>query len=96
MSDDEQKNREDNAARMVAALKKRYIQVVERGLGVERLSSDEERSRKDDIDDAISDVYMLYAKVMVAKELNIIPWLAAAMTGQFIFVSDGEDEDEED
>ena len=94
MSDEEHRNREDKAAQIVALLKQRYITMIERGLGAETLSTDEEKTRKDIIDDAVSDVYALYAKVMVADALNIVPWLAAAMTGQFLLV--GQDEDEED
>lgn len=92
---DDQQNREDRAAQMVAHLKQRYINIIERGLGKERLSADEEKDRRDDIDDAISDVFALYAKVMVAHALGILPWLSAAMTGQFIFAA-GDDEDEEE
>jgi hypothetical protein len=95
VSDDEQRNREDKAAQMVALLKRRYINLIERGLGAETLSTDEEKVRKDIIDDAVSDVFALYAKVMVADALNIVPWLAAAMTGQFLLVG-REDEDEDD
>ena len=85
MTDEPEKNEEKKPSpyKVAAALRSRYLRLMREGLGHDAISPDEERDLIAEIDDACSDVFLLYAKIELARSLGILPWFAAAIAGDF-------------
>ena len=67
----------------VARLREEYLELIREGLGREGISPEEERGLVTDLEENISDVFMLAAKVRLAQRLGIVDWLKADLTGTF-------------
>jgi hypothetical protein len=80
---DEEPQKKPSPRKVAADLLRHYKRLIEDGTGRGSLDQDQEVERRLVIDDAITDVFALYAKVKMAEALGILPWLSAAMTGQF-------------
>ncbi len=71
------------ATKEVARLREEYLELIREGMGREGLSPEEERVLFKDLEENITDVFMLAAKVRLAEKLGIVDWLKADLTGTF-------------
>jgi hypothetical protein len=67
----------------VVKLREEYLEMLHQGLGMEALSPGEERQRLDAFEERVTEIFIMHAKIRLAKKLGIEDWLRATVTSSF-------------
>lgn len=67
----------------LAKIRDEYLELLRDGYGREQMSPEEVSGRLAELEDGLRDVFMLSARVRMARALGIEAWLMAEMTGAF-------------